>query len=108
MFKLPAPPRPSAPIKNNEKLFESFPHGTLAFMSVGCGLIAVATLFMEILTHQIHAIALGLPFGFISLPMGVATMVLAGLMARTNLKYALPSLLFGISYWVTYLVWMIL
>jgi hypothetical protein len=105
MFKLPAPPRPSQPIVNNEKLFESFPHGTLAMMGAGCGVIAVMTLFMELITSQLHASVLELGFGFISMPMGVATMILAGLVARTNVKYAVPALMLGSIYWVSYLAW---
>lgn len=93
--------------ENVENLFESFPHGTLALMGAGCGFIATTTLFMELFTSQIHATALEMQIPFISLPMGVATMVLAGLTARANKKYALPALVFGIVYWMTYLGWMI-
>ncbi len=89
--------------KHSEKLFESFPHGTLALMGAGCGFIATTTLFMELWTAQILATALEMPIPFISLPMGVATMILAGLIARTNKKYALPTLAFGVTYWMTYL-----
>ncbi len=105
-FKAPSRPRPQ--IKNNEKLFESYPHATLAMMAAGCGFIAVTTLMMEVLTSQIHALVLELPVHFVSIPMGVATMVIAGLVARTNWKYALPALGFGVVYWVTYLAWLVL
>ncbi len=106
MFRGPTMKRPQlGPVKHNEKLFESFPHGTLAMMSVGAGLIAVVTLMMELVTNQLHAGALDLAFGFVSVPMGVATMVLAGLMARVNLRYALPALVLGVGYWVTFVVW---
>ena len=102
-------PRPAkAKATNSEKLFESYPHGTLALMGAGCGFIALTTLFMELFTAQIHAAALEMHIPFISLPMGVATMVLAGLTARANRKYALPALGFGVAYWMTYLIWLIL
>lgn len=105
-FKLPERPRPE--IKNNEALFESFPHTTLAMMAAGSGVIAVVTLIMEILTSQAHAMALALPLHFVSLPMGVATMILAGLVARANWRYALPALGLGVIYWSTYVVWLVL
>ena len=107
MFKLPSPPRPEPTGRKLEGLFGSYPEGTLALMSVGAGLIAVATLAMEILTRQIHAEVLELSFAFVSVPMGVATMILAGLVARMNWRFALPALSFGILYWVTYLTWLI-
>ncbi len=92
---------------NSEKLFESFPYETLALMGAGGGAIAVTTLFLELYTSQIHAVALEMSIPFVSLPMGVATMILAGLTARANWKYALPALAFGLTYWVTYLVWLV-
>lgn len=104
---LKPPSRPKGKPKNNERLFESYPHVTLAMMGVGCGFIAVVTLLMEVLTSQVHALVLELPVHFVSLPMGVATMVLAGLVARANWRYALPVLGFGTAYWLTYLVWLI-
>jgi hypothetical protein len=107
MFRGLSRPQPG-PIKNNEQLFESFPHGTLALMGIAAGVIAVTTLAMEILTERLHAGVLELAFGFVSVPMGVATMILAGLMARTHLKLALPALFLGLAYWVTYVVWMLL
>ena len=93
------------PVKHSQKLFEAFPHGTLAMISIAAGMIAVTTLAMEIATQQLHAAALDLSLGFVSVPMGVATMILAGLMARTSVRMALPALLLGVTYWVTFLAW---
>lgn len=93
------------PVKHSQKLFEAFPHATLALMGIAAGLIAVATLGMEIATSQLHASALDFSLGFVSVPMGVATMVLAGLMARTSVRMAMPALLLGVAYWVTFLMW---
>ncbi len=93
--------------KSPEKLFDSYPEGTLSFMGAGCGVIAVGTLFAEIFTTQAHVSAIGFPGEFLSVPIGAATVILAGLMARTNWKYAMPALVLGITYWVTYLGWMI-
>ena len=98
--------RPTAQTTENkefENLFGSFPHATLALMAAGSGFIAVTTLFFEMYTAQIHAMALEMPVAFVSLPMGVATMILAGLTARQSWKHALPALAFGALYWVTYL-----
>lgn len=93
--------------KNVEKLFESFPHGTLAFMATGCGVIAVATLGLEVWTGRVHAAALGVPFVFVSAPLGVATAVLGGLMARVKWTWALPALSFSVAYWTIFVIWMI-
>ena len=93
--------------KSPEKLFESYPHATLAFMAAGCGVIAVGTLLVEMFTAQVHASAIAFPTQFVSVPVGAATMILAGLVARANFRYALPALAFGISYWLIYLGWMI-
>lgn len=90
-----------------EKLFESFPHATLALMAVGCGFIALGTLFVEMYTAQLHASVIGFPAHFLSVPMGVATMILAGLVARVQLRFAVPALVFGGAYWLTYLGWFV-
>lgn len=90
-----------------EKLFESYPHATLAFMAAGCGVIAMGTLVTEMVTAQAHASAIAFPAHFVSVPIGAATVILAGLTARASLKYAVPALVFGVAYWVTYLGWMI-
>lgn len=86
----------------SEKLFGSYPQATLAFMAAGCGFIAVATLFLELMTSRVLAVALEMPIAFLSLPMGVATMILAGLTARTSWKHAAPALAFGAVYWVSF------
>lgn len=108
MFKLLPVPPPHRRVKKPEGLFGSYPDVTLALMGAGAGLIAVITLIMEILTSQIHAAVLELSFAFVSVPMGVATMIIAGLVARANLRYALPALVLGITYWVTYFTWLFL
>ena|SRR5690554_915412 len=103
MFKFPMPPRPK-PLPEGErpklqKLFESYAHGTLALMGVAAGLIALATLALEIFFGVRLTEALGLPFAYMSMPMGAATVILGGLMARASWTMALPALLMGIAYW---------
>lgn len=98
-------PGAGASPKKLETLFESYPNATLAMMAGGCGAIAVLTLIMEILSGQIHAQALSLPFHFVSAPLGVATLILGVLTFRGERKYALPALIFGGSYWLIYVVW---
>ena len=94
--------------KNDEKLFASYPHATLAFMAAGCGVIAMGTLVAEMFTAQAHAAAIAFPTHFLSVPIGAATVILAGLTARASWKYAAPALVFGAAYWMTYLGWMVL
>ena len=89
---------------NDEKLFASFAEESLALMAAGCGFIAVITLLIEVFTAQTHAMALEIPVQFLSLPLGVATMILAGLVARTNWKYAIPALGFGATYWIVLVI----
>ncbi len=106
--KLLKPPKPreltpaeaAAKERNDEKLFESYPHGTLALMAAGCGFIAVVTLSIELATASTHAMALEIPVRYLSLPLGVGTMILAGLVARISWKYAAPALIFGAIYWI--------
>lgn len=93
------PAEAAAKERNDENLFESYPHGTLALMAAGCGFIAVATLLIELATANTHAMTLEIPVRYLSLPMGVGTMILAGLVARANWKYAMPALALGIVYW---------
>lgn len=96
-----------APKRQMQGLFEAYPHGTLAAIATGAGFIAVATLGIEILTQQWLAKAVELNIAFLSMPLGVATMILAGLTARGRVLYAVPAVLFGTIYWATYamMVW---
>ncbi|MFU8802186.1 MAG: hypothetical protein ACNA8W_00115 [Bradymonadaceae bacterium] len=96
-----------APKREMQGLFEAFPHGTLAAIATGAGFIAVCTLAIEIVTRQWLANAVALNISFLSLPLGVATMVLAGLTARGRVLYAVPAVLFGTLYWAVYglMVW---
>lgn len=95
------------PVSRYEKFFESFPHGTLAFMAIGCGVIAVATLGLEIWTGQVHAAALGVPLGFVSAPLGVATILLSGLVAQVNWRWALLAVSFSVAYWALFVLYMV-
>lgn len=108
-FSFPSPPKPDLPETkvDPENLFESYPHATLALMSAGCGFIAVTTLFIELWTTRAHALMLDIPVSFISVPIGVATVVLAGLVARENWKYAVPAIALGGIYWLSHLIWII-
>ncbi|RDV37710.1 hypothetical protein DV096_11350 [Bradymonadaceae bacterium TMQ3] len=104
MFKFPMPPRPR-PLPEGErpklqKLFGSYANGTLALMGVAAGVIALATLGLEIFFESPLTAALGLPIPYMSMPLGLGTVVLGGLMARASWKLALPALLMGAAYWV--------
>lgn len=102
-----SPPRtnPAPEKKKMEGLFESFPHGTLAFLATGSGVMAVFTLLLEQATGKWLAQAAGWPFSFVSVPMGVATMILAWLVSRSRPKYAIPAIVFGAIYWVLFAIW---
>ncbi len=104
IFKLPERPKPSsggdAQELHDEPLFGSYPHATLAFMAAGCGAIAVTTLVIELATGLALTTALELPVPYLSLPVGVGTMILAGLVARNSWRYAVPALALGGLYWV--------
>lgn len=93
----------SVPERNIERLFDSYPHGTLAFMAAGCGVIAVATLGLEVWTGQVLARALGMSSGFVSAPLGVATVVLSALLARVQWRWAFVALGLGVAYWVSFM-----
>lgn len=93
----------SARGRSSERLFESYPHGTLAFMAAGCGVIALATLGLEVWTGQVLAAALGMQSGFVSAPLGAATVVLSALVARVEWRWALMSLSCGVVYWMIFM-----
>jgi hypothetical protein len=96
-----------APKRQLQGLFEAFPHGTLAAIATGAGVLAVFTLGLEIVTQQWLAKAVSVNIAFLSMPLGIATMVLAGLTARARVLYALPAVLCGVLYWAVYalMVW---
>lgn len=78
----------------------------LALGAAGAGVIALVTLAGEIQTRQLPAELVGFERGFVSVPLGVATLLLAALAARTDLRYALPAALLGFVYWgVAALYW---
>ena len=85
-------------------LLSSSPTGIVAALSLGAGFIALVSLVFELLTHGWLANAADLGVSYLSLPMGVAAVVLAALTARRDWRLALPGLALGAVYWVAYLL----
>jgi hypothetical protein len=85
-------------------LFSSHPTALLALLAAGTGVIALASIGVELLTDQSLAQSAQLGVSFVSLPLGVATIVLAALTARANIKWSLPALAFGLAYWAIFLI----
>ena len=77
-------------------LFGQNPTGQLAVLAVACGMIALASLGLELWTDRSLARALGLPL--ISLPLGLGTLVVAALTSLRRPLYALPSLVLVLLY----------
>ncbi len=97
-------PAPEIPKKKMQNLFEAYPHGTLVAMGVGCGTIAVCTLIVELLTHRAAIAASGFQVSFLSLPLGVATLILGLLSTRYRLTYGLPALLLATIYAILFVI----
>lgn len=73
-------------------------------VALACGLIAVMTLLLEILTGRWHARILGFGLPYLSVVLGVLTPILAGLAARSSLRSALPAGFMTIIYWSIFVV----
>jgi hypothetical protein len=85
-------------------LFSSKPTALLAFLTAGTGAIALASIGVEVWTDQWLAATADLGVAFMSAPLGVATVVLAALTARTNVKWAVPGLVMGAVYWAIFVL----
>ncbi len=92
------------PKKKLQNLFEAYPHGTLTAMGIGTGVIAIGTLFIELLTQRAAITASGFSVSFFSLPLGIATLIIAALSARYRLLYALPTFLLAITYLILFVI----
>jgi hypothetical protein len=91
-------------------LFTHFPFGTLATISVTCSVIGVVSLGLEIFAARLleqpslGALA-GLPLHFVSIPMGVGGVALAGLLFTQGWRAQVVPFLSAAVYWVGVVVW---
>jgi hypothetical protein len=83
-------------------LFSSNPTALLALLTTGTGAIALASIGVEVWTDQWLAQTADLGVAFMSAPLGVATLVLAALTARSNVRWAVPGVVLGLAYWVIF------
>lgn len=83
-------------------LFSSSPYAILALLGAGTGCVALGVIGLEVLTERWLAETLDMGIRYVSLPMGIATLILAGLTAYERPKWALPSLLFGVLYFAVF------
>jgi len=73
-------------------------------VALACGLIAVMTLLLEILTGRWHARIVGFGLPYLSVVLGALTPMLAGLAARSSPRSALPAGFLAIAYWTIFVV----
>lgn len=83
-------------------LMSSNPVGALALLAVGTGVIALASIGVELWTEQTLAQTAPLGVTFVSAPLGAATAILAALTAKNNIKWALPALVCAAAYWLIF------
>lgn len=83
-------------------LFSSNPTALLASLAAGTGAIALASIGVELWTDQWLAETADLGVAFMSAPLGVATLVLAALTARSNALWSTPAFVMGAAYWLIF------
>ncbi len=85
-------------------LFSSNPVALLAILAASTGAIAVASIGLELLTDRSLAKLADLGVPFVSAPLGLGTLILAGLTARNNLLWSAPAFVLGVAYWVIFML----
>lgn len=94
----PASTPPDEPHEGPPGLFSSSPYAILAFLSIGTGLVALGSLGLEVLTDRWLAQNIDLQVKFLSLPLGVATLIIGGLTAIEKPRWAAPGIALGLAY----------
>ena len=87
---------------DHHRLLGDHPVGLLAAIGGAAGMIALGTIAVEILTGRLPARVLGLGIGFVSLPLGAAAPVVGLLTLRHDWRYAAPTLLLSLVYWLLF------
>lgn len=83
-------------------LWSSEPTALLATLAAGTGAIALGSIGVEIWTDQALAQTSNVGVAFVSAPIGLATLVLAALTARSNTLWSAPGFVFALAYWITF------
>lgn len=83
-------------------LWSSNPTGLLAILAAGTGAIALGSIGVEIWTDQSLAQMANVGVAFVSAPLGLATLVLSALTARSNALWAAPGFVFALAYWIIF------
>ncbi len=87
-------------------LFKHFSYGTIAAIGLGAAAIGLGALGLEVLMATLldesyGGTMLGLPFPFVSMPLGVCALVTTALVAPRDIKTALYPLVGAAMYWST-------
>ncbi|QDG52473.1 hypothetical protein FIV42_17535 [Persicimonas caeni] len=83
-------------------LWSSKPTALLATLAAGTGAIALGSIGVEIWTDQSLAQTASLGVAFVSAPLGLATLVLSALTARSNMVWSAPGFVFALAYWTIF------
>lgn len=83
-------------------LFSSNPTALLASLAAGTGAIALASIGVELWTEQWLAQTADLGVAFMSAPLGIATLALAVLTARSNASWSAPAFAMAAAYWLIF------
>lgn len=113
----PAPTTPPATTGHQKAkrlgLFQHFSYGTIAAIGLGAAAIGIGSLGLEVLmatllSESYGGTMLGLPFPFVSMPLGVCALALAALVGRHDMKLALWPLSGAALYWgIAVSLWLI-
>ena len=85
-------------------LFSSSPYAILALLAAGTGVVALGSIGLEVATDRWLAQSVDIGVKYVSLPLGIATVILSGLTAVDRPKWASPALLLGILYFLVFLL----
>ena len=85
-------------------LFRHFSYGTIAAIGLGAAAIGIGSLGLEVLMAKLLSESyggtmLGLPFPFVSMPLGVCALALATLVGWRDMRLALWPLAGAMLYW---------
>ena len=90
--------------------FRPMPNGTLAVISATCSAMAIGSMGLEMIARLLTGIqalgwSAGLPFPFVSIPLGVGGLVTSLMLCRTRPKAALGPLAL-VSVYVGLVLWL--
>lgn len=83
-------------------VMSSNPEAALALLAAGTGAIALVSIAVEVWTGQSMARTANLGVAYLSAPLGVGTLILAGLSARLKPLWSLPAIVMCAIYWAIF------